>query len=107
VERDERAFESYYTAGNSKFTGKSLAPQRNEVVLAFHKVMSSYNILTMKDFVNLEAKAAENFRDYMNMTTVQHVVYLSGIANSEDSEIESNSADGKPDWWCEDHPDKC
>jgi len=39
---------------------------------------------SMKDFVNLEAKAAENFRDYMNMTTVQHVVYLSGIANSEE-----------------------
>jgi len=39
---------------------------------------------SMKDFGNLEAEAAENFRDYMNMTTVQHVVYLSGIANGEE-----------------------
>ena len=39
---------------------------------------------SMKNFGNLEAKAAENFRDYMNMTTVKHVVYLSGIANSEE-----------------------
>lgn len=37
-----------------------------------------------KDFDYLEAKAAENFRDYMNITTVKHVVYLSGIANVEE-----------------------
>lgn len=37
---------------------------------------------SIKNFTDLEAKAAENFRDYMNMTHVKHVVYLSGIVNS-------------------------
>ncbi|MCK4746715.1 MAG: NAD(P)H-binding protein, partial [Bacteroidales bacterium] len=39
---------------------------------------------SIKDFADLEAKTAENFRDYMNVTNVRHVVYLSGIINSDD-----------------------
>lgn len=37
---------------------------------------------SIKDFGSLEAQAAENFRDYMNLTSVKHVIYLSGIVNS-------------------------
>ncbi len=36
-----------------------------------------------RNFTNLEDIAARNFRKYMNATKVQHVVYLSGIVNSE------------------------
>jgi len=36
-----------------------------------------------KKFSDLEALAAENFRIYMNASSVKHVVYLSGITNSE------------------------
>lgn len=39
---------------------------------------------SIKNFTDLEAKAAMNFRDYMNLTGVKHVVYLSGIVNSEE-----------------------
>jgi uncharacterized protein YbjT (DUF2867 family) len=46
---------------------------------------------SLKDFDYMEAKAAENFRDYMNMTTVKHVVYLSGIANDEELSRHLNS----------------
>ncbi len=38
---------------------------------------------SIKNFSDLEAMAARNFRDYMNLTQVRHVVYLSGIVNSE------------------------
>ena len=38
---------------------------------------------SIKNFTELESEAAQNFRDYMNMTHVKHVVYLSGIVNSE------------------------
>jgi uncharacterized protein YbjT (DUF2867 family) len=37
---------------------------------------------SIKYFASLETKAAENFRDYMNKSSVKHVVYLSGIVNS-------------------------
>ncbi len=37
---------------------------------------------SIKNFSGLEARSAENFRDYMNQTSVKHVVYLSGIVNS-------------------------
>jgi uncharacterized protein YbjT (DUF2867 family) len=39
---------------------------------------------SIKDFSDLEAKSAENFRDYMNISNVKHVVYLSGIVNSDE-----------------------
>ncbi len=39
---------------------------------------------SIKNFSDLEAEAARNFRDYMNLTRVEHVVYLSGIVNSEE-----------------------
>ena len=39
---------------------------------------------SIKNFSELEALAAQNFRDYMNLTRVKHVVYLSGIVNSEE-----------------------
>lgn len=39
---------------------------------------------SIKNFTDLEAEAARNFRDYVNMTHVKHVVYLSGIVNSEE-----------------------
>jgi len=35
-----------------------------------------------RNFTDLEALAAKNFKDYMDMTRVRHVVYLSGIVNS-------------------------
>lgn len=38
---------------------------------------------SIKNFTDLEARSAENFRDYMHLTNVKHVVYLSGIVNSE------------------------
>ncbi|MEO6685021.1 MAG: NAD(P)H-binding protein, partial [Dyadobacter sp.] len=34
-----------------------------------------------KDFSSLEDKSAENFRNRMNQTRVNHIVYLSGIIN--------------------------
>lgn len=37
---------------------------------------------SIKNFSELEATAAINFREYMNHSTVEHVVYLSGIINS-------------------------
>ncbi|MEN8202634.1 MAG: SDR family oxidoreductase [Bacteroidota bacterium] len=37
-----------------------------------------------KNFSDLEAEAARNFRDYMNEIPVKHVVYLSGIVNSNE-----------------------
>lgn len=36
-----------------------------------------------KSFYELESSCARNFRDYMNETQVQHVVYLSGLINNE------------------------
>ncbi len=39
---------------------------------------------SIKNFSDLEAEAARNFREYMNKTKVQHVVYLSGIVNSDE-----------------------
>jgi len=38
---------------------------------------------SIKDFSELEAKSAMNFRAYMDLTRVKHVVYLSGIVNSD------------------------
>ncbi len=38
---------------------------------------------SIKNFSELELMAAKNFRDYMNLTRVRHVVYLSGIVNSD------------------------
>ncbi|QNJ98067.1 SDR family oxidoreductase [Constantimarinum furrinae] len=43
-----------------------------------HSMSSSIN-----DFDELEALSAQNFNRYMSKTTVQHVVYLSGIINEE------------------------
>lgn len=39
---------------------------------------------SIKNFSDLEARAAGNFRTYMNHAGVDHVVYLSGIVNSEE-----------------------
>lgn len=39
---------------------------------------------SIKNFSELETLAAQNFRDYMNLTQVKHVVYLSGIVNSDE-----------------------
>jgi len=39
---------------------------------------------SIKNFTDLETEAARNFRDYMNISSVKHVVYLSGIVNSTD-----------------------
>ncbi|WP_203293680.1 SDR family oxidoreductase [Luteirhabdus pelagi] len=39
--------------------------------------------VSTKDFDELEAKSAENFNTYMSNTSVQQVVYLSGIVNEE------------------------
>lgn len=38
---------------------------------------------SIKNFDGMEAASAENFRMYMNITQVKHVVYLSGIVNSD------------------------
>ncbi|MFC2080024.1 SDR family oxidoreductase [Bacteroidota bacterium] len=38
---------------------------------------------SIRSFSSLETTAAENFREYMNASSVKHVVYLSGIVNSE------------------------
>jgi len=38
---------------------------------------------SIKNFADLETESARNFKDYMNITRVKHVVYLSGIVNSE------------------------
>jgi len=37
---------------------------------------------SIRNFTDLEALSAKNFKDYMNLTKVRHVVYLSGIVNS-------------------------
>ncbi|MEN8227457.1 MAG: SDR family oxidoreductase [Bacteroidota bacterium] len=39
---------------------------------------------SIKNFSDLEGEAAMNFKNYMNETKVKHVVYLSGIINSEE-----------------------
>ncbi|MDX2414665.1 MAG: SDR family oxidoreductase [Bacteroidales bacterium] len=39
---------------------------------------------SIKNFSDMEELAATNFRDYMNHIGTKHVVYLSGIVNSED-----------------------
>ena len=36
---------------------------------------------SIKEFADMEARAAETFRDYMHLTKVKHVIYLSGIIN--------------------------
>lgn len=58
---------------------------------------------SIKNFSDLEAESARNFRDYMNVTRVKHVVYLSGIVNSEElskhlqsrKNVEETLAEGK------------
>ena len=54
----------------------------NDIDGAFYLIHSMSQ--SIKNFTDLEAQAALNFRDYMNMTQVKHVVYLSGIVNSDD-----------------------
>jgi uncharacterized protein YbjT (DUF2867 family) len=61
---------------------------------------------SIKNFSDLEALAAQNFRDYMNLTRVKHVVYLSGIVNSEElskhlqsrKNVEETLAEGNYDY---------
>ncbi len=38
---------------------------------------------SIDDFEKYEVKSAQNFRDYLNQTQVQQVVYLGGISNNE------------------------
>jgi len=39
---------------------------------------------SIKNFTDLEVRTATNFRNYMSITNVKHVVYLSGIVNSDE-----------------------
>lgn len=39
---------------------------------------------TSKDFSSLEIQAAHNFREYMDQTDIEHVIYLSGMTNEHE-----------------------
>jgi len=51
-----------------------------EIDAAYYLIHSMNS--SVKKFNDLDSRAAENFKEYMNKTSVQHVVYLSGIANA-------------------------
>ena len=55
---------------------------------AFYLVHSMSN---SSDYLQLEKKCAVNFRNAINKTNAQHVVYLSGIVNEEDLSEHLNS----------------
>lgn len=42
-----------------------------------------HSMASSKDFVDLEKRSAQNFKSAMEKTTVEHVIYLSGIVNDE------------------------
>jgi len=42
-----------------------------------------HSMSTSDDFSTLELKSAQNFREYMDTTKVQHVIYLGGIVNNK------------------------
>ncbi len=48
---------------------------------AYYLIHSMNN--SAKNFNKLDSQAAENFKEYMNTTSVEQVIYLGGIANSE------------------------
>lgn len=50
-----------------------------EIDVAYYLIHSMSN--TSKDFEQLEAKCADNFRTYFQTTNVKQVIYLSGITN--------------------------
>ncbi len=54
----------------------------NNIDGAFYLIHSMSQ--SIKNFSDLEKRAALNFREYMNNAGVKHVVYLSGIVNSEE-----------------------
>jgi len=49
-----------------------------EIDLAYYLV---HSMSTSEDFLALEQKSAESFRDYINRTTAKQIIYLSGIVN--------------------------
>lgn len=43
-----------------------------------------HSMSSSKDYGNLELKSAKNFRDHIDKTAINHVVYLSGIVNNDE-----------------------
>ncbi|MCK7591251.1 SDR family oxidoreductase [Subsaxibacter sp. CAU 1640] len=60
---------------------KSLVNIPNDVDVAYYLIHSMSN--SSKDFQKLEAKCAKNFKAYMETTSVEQVIYLSGIVNEK------------------------
>lgn len=59
-------------------TIKKLPKDINAAYYLIHSMAAS-----TKRFYELESACARNFRDYMNQTSVNHVVFLSGLINNE------------------------
>lgn len=57
---------------------KSIPKDIDAAYYMIHSMSSSSG-----DFASMEAETARNFRDYMNRTSVEHVIYLSGIINDQ------------------------
>lgn len=60
---------------------ESLQKIPNDIDGAFYLV---HSMSSSKEYKSLEEKCAVNFREAMNATKVQHVMYLSGIVNETD-----------------------
>ncbi|WP_196885114.1 SDR family oxidoreductase [Aureivirga sp. CE67] len=60
---------------------KSLEQIPQDIDVAFYLIHSMS--ATSGDFESLEIQSAENFRDYINTTSCEQVIYLSGIVNEK------------------------
>jgi uncharacterized protein YbjT (DUF2867 family) len=59
-------------------TPETLSHLPKEIDLAYYLV---HSMSTSEDFLALEQKSAESFREYINHTTARQIIYLSGIVN--------------------------
>ena len=53
----------------------------SDIDIAYYLIHSMSN--SNKDFLALEADCAQNFKNHFQYTTIQQVIYLSGITNQE------------------------
>lgn len=85
--RDKKRFvvpESY--ASNVKvveidFLADAIQPLQNEIDVAYYLIHSMS--AAIDEFIDLEAKSAQNFLQFMQKSGVKQVIYLSGIVNEE------------------------
>lgn len=60
---------------------KTLQSIPKDIDVAYYLIHSMSN--SSKDFENLEAQCAKNFKEYIETTNVKQVIYLSGITNED------------------------